>query len=171
MSRMSYREEKAFNCGCIVLFVVMVVLSTLSVLNMHKYRDKTNKSKADSMQTIKDESNKLRQDSIHNEWIRMFVDDEVEVVVVNNGDSIYHLSMVCGELNNPNRVHLMNYELAKKQGKKLCKWCWEEVKVSHEYEFDDYIHIPIDELSGYIKEQYSTSEIIELYDITESDLE
>lgn len=160
--------------GCLVVFVLLITTCTYNSYKSGRERRERKEFVADSI-AKREKYVKDSIDSVHNspeykacqDSIRLAKEyqriqqEKTTVVLVCDNDSLYHFMTQCFVVSNIGKIKTMSEYDAKKAGLKECYHCVRDLD-GYIFEADIY---------EYLFENFSKSEIIELFEITGEDFE
>lgn len=156
--------------GCSIVF--LLVISTCIYTCVRNNRAETKRKEfvldsiakrekyvKDSIDSVKNTPKyKARMDSLDKAWKLKLENEEKEtIVMICAGDTEYHFMTQCFGISDLGKIKLMTEYNAKRRGLTQCNLCSQ----------DNYIYL--DDVSQYILETYSVSDIIDLFDISIDD--
>lgn len=164
-------KDKWKNIGCSVIFWGVIFACIFTCVRNNRAETKRKEFVQDSIakreKYVKDSIDsventpeyKARMDSLDiARRLRLENEEKETIVMVCAGDTEYHFMTQCFERSDLAKIRLMTEYDAKRSGLKECGLC------IREFSYDDYIHV--DDVLQYILDNYSESDIIDLFDIT-----
>ena len=155
--------------GCLIVFLLVISASTYCCVRSRAEtkrkeivrdsiakREKYIKDSIDSVENTPE--HKARMDSLDRaRKLRIENEEKETIVMVCSGDTEYHFMTQCFSISDLGKIRLMTEYIAKRRGFTQCDFCSQ----------DNYILV--DDVSQFILDNYSVSDIIDLFDISIDD--
>jgi len=156
--------------GCLIVVLLVISASTYCCVRNSRAETKRKEIVRDSIakreKYIKDSidsventpEHKARMDSLDRaRKLRIENEEKETIVMVCSGDTEYHFMTQCFSISDLGKIRLMTEYIAKRRGFTQCDFCSQ----------DNYILV--DDVSQFILDNYSVSDIIDLFDISIDD--
>lgn len=160
--------------GCLIVFLLVISASTYCCVRNSRAETKRKEIVRDSIakreKYVKDSIDsventpeyKARMDSLDRaRKLRIENEEKETIVMVCAGYTEYHFMTQCFGISDLGKIRLMSEYNAKKSGLTQCDLCVKD------FSQDNYIHV--DDVSQFILDNYSVSDIIDLFDISIDD--